>query len=49
LEFKYLIELDLEKVISDEEKKKFYETIGYEGEDTSTLTYPKEVIINLAF
>ncbi len=33
--------------MSDEEKKEFYETIGYEGEDTSTLTYPKEVNINL--
>ncbi len=34
-------------MLSGEEKKKFYETIGYEGEDTSTLTYPKEVNINL--
>jgi len=34
-------------VLSDEDKKKFYEIIGYEGEDTSTLTYPKKVIINL--
>ncbi len=34
-------------MLSDEDKKKFYEIIGYEGEDTSTLTYPKAVIINL--
>ncbi|CAF4187784.1 unnamed protein product, partial [Rotaria sp. Silwood2] len=37
-------ELDLEKVLSAEEKKKLYETIGYEGEDTSTLTYPKDYV-----
>jgi len=30
-------------VVSDEEKQKFYETIGYQGEDISSLTYPKEV------
>jgi hypothetical protein len=35
--------------MSAEEQKKFYETIGYEGEDTSTLTYPKEVTMNLLF
>lgn len=43
-----ILEFDLEKVLSDEEKRKFYETIGYEGEDTSTATYPKEVIIHLS-
>ncbi|CAF1256037.1 unnamed protein product [Rotaria sordida] len=37
-------ELDLEKILSAEEKEKLYETIGYEGEDTSTLTYPKDYV-----
>jgi hypothetical protein len=37
------IELDLEKVMSPDEKKKLYDAIGYEGEDTSTSTYPEEV------
>ncbi|CAF4608864.1 unnamed protein product [Rotaria sp. Silwood1] len=31
-------------MLSAEEKKKLYETIGYEGEDTSTLTYPKDYV-----
>jgi hypothetical protein len=29
--------------MSPEEKKKLYDAIGYEGEDTSTTTYPEEV------
>jgi len=37
------VELDLEKVMSPDEKKKLYDAIGYEGEDTSTSTYPEEV------
>ncbi|CAF3586652.1 unnamed protein product [Adineta steineri] len=37
-------ELDLEKVMSPEEKKKLYDAIGYEGEDTSTSTYPETYI-----
>ncbi len=41
-----LLDLDLEKVMSPEEKKKLYEAIGYAGEDTSTTTYPDEVCIN---
>ncbi|UJR10669.1 hypothetical protein I4U23_014864 [Adineta vaga] len=41
--------LDLEQVMSPEEKKKFYDAIGYEGEDTSTSTYPDTYIdIDLA-
>ncbi|CAF4795165.1 unnamed protein product, partial [Rotaria sp. Silwood2] len=36
-------ELDFEKVMTPEEKKKLYDAIGYEGEDTSTITYPEEV------
>lgn len=31
--------------MSPDEKKKLYDAIGYEGEDTSTLSYPEEVII----
>jgi hypothetical protein len=34
--------------MSEEEKKEFYATIGYEGEDISTSTYPKEVNITLS-
>jgi hypothetical protein len=30
--------------MSEEEKKELYESIGYQGEDISTLTYPKEYI-----
>ncbi|CAF4025677.1 unnamed protein product, partial [Rotaria magnacalcarata] len=42
-------ELDLENLLSAEEKKKLYKSIGYEGEDTSTITYPKDYIdIDLA-
>ncbi|CAF4513265.1 unnamed protein product [Rotaria sp. Silwood2] len=42
-------ELDFEKVMTPEEKKKLYDAIGYEGEDTSTITYPEEYIdIDLA-
>ncbi|CAF4352365.1 unnamed protein product, partial [Adineta steineri] len=42
-------ELDLEKVMSPEEKNKLYEAIGYAGEDTSTSTYPEEYVdIDLA-
>lgn len=37
------LELDLEKVMSPEEKKKLFDAIGYEGEDTSTSSYPEEV------
>jgi hypothetical protein len=29
--------------MSPEEKKKLYDAIGYEGEDTSSSTYPEEV------
>jgi hypothetical protein len=29
--------------MSPEEKKKLYDAIGYEGEDTSNAAYPKEV------
>ena len=36
-------DLDLEKVMSPEEKQKLFEAIGYAGEDTSTMTYPEEV------
>ncbi len=43
LEILLFIELDLEKVMSPDEKKKLYDAIGYEGEDTSTSTYPEEV------
>jgi hypothetical protein len=39
----FCIELDLEKVMSVDEKKKLYEAIGYAGDDTSTSTYPEEV------
>ena len=38
-----VIELDLEKVMSPDEKKKLFDAIGYAGEDTSTSTYPEEV------
>ncbi|CAF1542330.1 unnamed protein product [Adineta steineri] len=42
-------ELNLEKDMSPEEKKKLYDAIGYEGEDTSTSTYPEEYVdIDLA-
>ncbi|CAF1245225.1 unnamed protein product [Adineta ricciae] len=42
-------ELDLEKVMSPEEKNKLFEAIGYAGEDTSTSTYPEEYVdIDLA-
>ncbi|UJR35157.1 hypothetical protein I4U23_027926 [Adineta vaga] len=42
-------ELDLEKVMSPEEKNKLFEAIGYAGEDTSTSTYPDEYVdIDLA-
>jgi hypothetical protein len=37
------VELDLEKVMSPDEKQKLYDAIGYEGEDTTTSTYPDEV------
>ncbi|CAF1279009.1 unnamed protein product [Rotaria magnacalcarata] len=41
-------ELDLEKLMSPEEKVKLYDAIGYAGEDTSTSTYPEEYVdINL--
>lgn len=39
----FVVELDLEKVMSPDEKQKLYDAIGYEGEDTSTSTYPEEV------
>ncbi len=39
----FFVELDIEKVMSPDEKKKLYDAIGYEGEDTSTSTYPEEV------
>ena len=39
----FCIELDLEKVMSADEKKKLYDAIGYEGEDTSTSSYPATV------
>jgi hypothetical protein len=29
--------------MSPDEKKKLFDAIGYEGEDTSTSTYPEEV------
>ncbi len=29
--------------MTPEEKKKLYDAIGYEGEDTSNAVYPKEV------
>ena len=41
--FVCFVELDLEKVMSPDEKKKLYDAIGYEGEDTTTSTYPEEV------
>ena len=37
--------MDLQNVMSDEEKKKLFEAIGYDGEDTSAGNYPKEVEI----
>jgi len=37
------LELDLEKVMSPDEKKKLFDAIGYEGEDTSTSSYPEAV------
>ncbi|CAF4656530.1 unnamed protein product [Rotaria sp. Silwood1] len=41
--------LDLQKVMSLDEKKKLYDAIGYEGDDISTSTYPEEYIdIDLA-
>ncbi|CAF4190264.1 unnamed protein product [Rotaria sp. Silwood2] len=41
--------LDLQKVMSPDEKKKLYDAIGYEGDDISTSTYPEEYIdIDLA-
>jgi len=36
--------LDLEKVMSPDEKQKLFDAIGYEGEDTSTSTYPEEFV-----
>jgi len=36
--------LDLQNVMSDDEKKKLFEAIGYDGEDTSAGNYPKEFI-----
>jgi len=38
-----VLDLDLEKVMSPDEKQKLFDAIGYEGEDTSTSTYPEEV------
>jgi len=32
--------------MSPDEKKKLYDAIGYEGEDTSTSAYPEEVCSN---
>jgi hypothetical protein len=29
--------------MSPEEKKKLYDAIGYEGDDTSTTSYPEDV------
>lgn len=40
--FDYL-ELDLNKVMTEEEKKKMFEAIGYAGEDTTKGNYPIEV------
>ena len=37
-------ELDLEKVVSPEEKKQFYEAVGYDNEENSTSNYPKEYV-----
>ena len=37
------LELDLEKVMSPEEKKKLYEAIGYDENNTSTSAYPTDV------
>ena len=45
----YFTELDLQKVWSPDEKKKLYDAIGYDGEDTSTLSYPKEVSLGGLF
>ncbi|CAF3667368.1 unnamed protein product [Rotaria sp. Silwood1] len=43
------VNLDLQKVMSLDEKKKLYDAIGYEGDDISTSTYPEEYIdIDLA-
>lgn len=39
---------DLKKIMSDEEQAEFYQIIGYNGEDTSTSTYPKTVEIHQA-
>ncbi len=39
-----VLELNLEKIMSEEEKKEFYATIGYEGEDISTSTYPEQYV-----
>lgn len=37
-------ELDLEKVVSPEEKKQFYEAVGYDDEENSISNYPKEYV-----
>ena len=39
----FLIELDVQKMMSPEEKKKLFDAIGYEGEDISKSSYPKTV------
>ncbi len=39
----FFLELDVEKVMTPQEKQKLYDAIGYEGEDTSTSSYPIEV------
>jgi len=38
-----ILDLDLDNVMSADEKKKLYDAIGYEGEDTSTTSYPSNV------
>ena len=37
-------ELVQEKVVSPEEKKRFYEAVGYDDEENSTSNYPKEYV-----
>lgn len=39
----FFIELDVQKMMSPEEKKKLFDAIGYEGEDISKSSYPKTV------
>jgi hypothetical protein len=41
------LELDFDTIMSSDEKQKIYAAIGYDGDDTSTSTYPDEVDSNV--